>query len=131
MSDSSENYSKKFSYLSFLSLFTSAGTLLCCALPALLVTLGAGATLAGITTNFPWLVAVSKYKIWVFIIAGILIILAFIANKYSQKLPCPADKDKAKNCLKLRKYSSFTVYLALLLYIVGFFFAFIAVHIYY
>jgi len=30
----------------FLSLFTSTGTLVCCALPALLVSLGAGAVMA-------------------------------------------------------------------------------------
>ena len=38
-----------------LSLFTSVGTLLCCALPALLVTLGMGAALAGFVQRHRWL----------------------------------------------------------------------------
>jgi len=39
-----------------LTLFGSLGTLLCCALPALLVSLGAGAVMASLVTNVPQLV---------------------------------------------------------------------------
>jgi len=35
--------------LSWLALFGSSGTLICCALPIILVTLGAGATIAALT----------------------------------------------------------------------------------
>ena len=42
--------------LPLISLFSSFGTLICCALPALLVSLGAGAVLAGLITNFPQLI---------------------------------------------------------------------------
>ena len=56
-----------------LTLFTSVGTLLCCALPALLVTLGAGAALAGFISVAPWITVISKYKVVVFVIAGILL----------------------------------------------------------
>ena len=38
---------------SVLSLLTSGGTLVCCALPALLVALGAGATLASLVAAVP------------------------------------------------------------------------------
>ena len=44
-----------------LSLFSSVGTLLCCALPALLVTLGMGAALAGFVSAVPWITAISDY----------------------------------------------------------------------
>ena len=37
----------------FISLFTSFGTLLCCALPALFVTLGLGSTFAALTNSLP------------------------------------------------------------------------------
>ena len=37
----------------FLSLFTSTGTLICCALPALLVSIGAGAVMAGLIEAVP------------------------------------------------------------------------------
>src|SRR3954453_24019029 len=59
--------------LSYLSLFTSFGTLLCCALPSLLVLLGLGATVASFLSAVPWLVALSHHKNWVFLVSGILI----------------------------------------------------------
>lgn len=59
--------------LSFLSLFTSMGTLLCCALPSLFVLFGLGATVASVLSAAPWLVAMSHHKNWVFGIAGLLI----------------------------------------------------------
>src|SRR5947209_9385039 len=59
--------------LSYLSLFTSLGTLLCCALPSLLVLLGLGATVASVLSEAPWLVAMSHHKDWVFFVAGALI----------------------------------------------------------
>ena len=59
--------------LDYLSLFTSMGTLLCCALPSLLVLLGMGATVASFLSAIPWLVTLSHNKTWVFLIAGILI----------------------------------------------------------
>ena len=52
-----------------LSLFTSLGTLLCCALPSLFVAIGAGAVLAGLISNMPFLIVLSKYKIILFIIS--------------------------------------------------------------
>ena len=67
-----------------LSLFTSLGTLICCALPALMVTLGMGATLAGIITTIPSITLISNYKEYVFIVSGILIFFWFfysITNK--------------------------------------------------
>ena len=42
---------------SYLSLFTSVGTLLCCALPSLLVLFGLGATVAFVLSEAPWLVS--------------------------------------------------------------------------
>src|SRR3954468_18334067 len=64
--------------LSYLSLFTSLGTLLCCALPSLLVLFGLGATVASVLSEAPWLVAMSHHKHWVFIVAGALISCNFV-----------------------------------------------------
>ena len=63
---------------SYLSLFTSLGTLLCCALPSLLVLVGLGATVASVLSAAPWLVALSHHKNWVFIVAGVLIASNFV-----------------------------------------------------
>ena len=59
--------------LSYFSLFTSIGTLLCCALPSLFVLFGLGATVASVLSEAPWLVALSHHKDWVFLVAGVLI----------------------------------------------------------
>jgi len=64
--------------LSYLSLFTSLGTLLCCALPSLLVLLGLGATLASFLSVAPWLVTLARHKVWVFALSGSLIASDFL-----------------------------------------------------
>src|SRR3979409_1496818 len=62
----------------YFSLFTSLGTLLCCALPSLLVLFGLGATVASVLSEAPWLVTMSHHKHWVFIVAGLLIAGNFV-----------------------------------------------------
>ena len=49
------------------------GTLICCALPSLLVLLGFGSTVAAIVSAVPGLVVLSRNKEWVFLVAGLLI----------------------------------------------------------
>lgn len=61
----------------FLSLFTSAGTLICCALPSLLVLIGLGATVASVLSVAPWLVTLSQHKGWMFAGSGLLIAFNF------------------------------------------------------
>src|ERR1044071_9857860 len=58
--------------IGYLSLFTSFGTLLCCALPSLLVLLGLGATVASFLSAVPWLVTLSRHKVVVFSVSGCL-----------------------------------------------------------
>src|SRR5205085_8201184 len=70
-------YRRQSSFVSYLSLFTSFGTLLCCALPSLLVLLGLAATVASFLSAVPWLVTLSHHKNWVFAVSGILIALSF------------------------------------------------------
>lgn len=55
------------------ALVASLGTLVCCALPSLLVFLGLGTTVAAAVSAAPWLVALSRHKEWVFLAAGLLI----------------------------------------------------------
>ncbi len=46
------------------------GTLICCALPIVLVALGAGSVVASLVSTAPWLVVLSRNKEWVFLVAG-------------------------------------------------------------
>ena len=52
--------------LGWLTLFVASGTLICCALPIILVTLGLGATVAALSSNAPFLVILTLHKVWVF-----------------------------------------------------------------
>lgn len=113
------------------SLFTSLGTLICCALPALFVTLGAGATLASLVSTAPWLATFSTYKVWTFSISGILIIIAGLTHWQSRNKPCPLDPKQAKACTQLRKLNFWVYTASLTIWIIGFFFAFVAVEIFY
>ena len=108
-----------------LSLFTSFGTLICCALPSLFVAIGAGAVLAGLISNFPLLIVLSKYKTILFTISGILIVFSGGLLWFNRNAPCPADPIKAKTCNRLRKGSLFIYFSSMLIYSIGFFFAFI------
>ena len=114
-----------------LSLFTSMGTLICCALPALLVTLGMGATLAGFVGAAPWITALSEYKEWVFAGAGMMLSLSAYLQWRGRYAPCPADPAKAKACTRLRKVSWAILMFSIIVYLIGFFFAFLAADIFY
>jgi mercuric ion transport protein len=70
------------SVLSYFSLFTSVGTLLCCALPSLLVLAGSGASVASTLSALPRLVTLSRHKQWTFALSGILIALSFVNMYY-------------------------------------------------
>ena len=68
--------------VNYLSLFTSSGTIICCALPALLVSMGAGAALSSSIAVFPQLVILSIYKIPIFTGAFIMLIIAGILQYF-------------------------------------------------
>lgn len=114
-----------------LSLFTSLGTLVCCALPALLVTLGLGATLAGLVSSAPWLVVLSDHKKAVFSIAGTLLAVSTYMQWRFRDAPCPAEPSLARACMRLRITSRIILGASIMVYATGFFFAFLAADIFY
>jgi mercuric ion transport protein len=115
--------------LSFLSLLTSFGTLLCCALPSLFVLFGLGATVATILSDVPWLVALSHHKHWVFIAAGLLITGNFvyvyaIAPKLQMKRGA-CDPNDPSACQMASRFSRVVLWCSAGLYLVGFFTAYL------
>lgn len=111
--------------LGFIGLFTSFGTLVCCALPALFVTLGAGAALAGLVSVFPQLIWLSEHKALVFGFAGAAILLSGFLQWKNRHASCPIDPVAAKACMRGRKLSAVIFWLSAAIYLTGFFFAFI------
>lgn len=109
-----------------LTLFGSFGTLLCCVLPALLVSLGAGAVVIGLVSTFPQLIWLSEHKVGLFIFAGVMLTISGVSRYLTRNAPCPADPAKAKACARMRRISFWVFLLSLAMYATGFFFAFIA-----
>jgi hypothetical protein len=107
-----------------LALFTSLGTLICCALPAALVAVGAGAVMAGLVTALPGLVVLSEHKGVIFIVAGVLLALAAVARHAGRDAPCPADPAQALACGRLRHWGGIMLAVSAAIYAVGFFFAY-------
>jgi hypothetical protein len=124
-----QNTERPTSALVWLALFTSFGTLICCALPAMLVALGAGAVVAGLVTAVPQIVAVSIYKDYVFAAAGVLLLAAAVMRYATRNAPCPADPREADACRRLRRLTGWILGTAGLVYAVGFFFAYIAIYV--
>ncbi len=111
-------------FLPFFTLFSSFSTLLCCALPALLISLGMGAAMISLTSNFPALIWLSKHKLELFIFAGILLAISgYFTFKKGQS--CPADPKLAKACTKLKRINKIIFLVSVILYLIGFFFAYI------
>ena len=110
--------------LPYLTLFSSLSTLICCALPALLVTLGLGASLASFLGNYPQLIWLSEHKIFVFSFAGGMLLLTGFIRWRWRDLSCPTDSQLAKACRRTKRLSSVLYYGSLVIYSLGAFFAF-------
>ena len=105
-------------------LFTTSATLVCCALPILLVSLGLGAAVASIASAAPWLIQLSLYKAWVFAVSGGLVLLAAWSVMRSGR-SCPVDPELAKACEAADKWNKRFVLLSAVLWCIGFIAAYI------
>ena len=108
-----------------LSLFASTSTLLCCALPALLITLGAGAVMAGLTATFPGIMWLSANKGPLFIASGLLLALSAFMQWQARNAPCPVDPEQAAACMQLRALSRRLLGVSVAVYATGVFFAYL------
>lgn len=112
----------------YFSLFASLGTLLCCALPSLLVLLGLGATVASALSALPWLVALSRHKVWVFGFSGVLLTanayyLYRLAPALASRRPACAPGEEAK-CAAARRVSRSLLLVSAGIYLAGLFTAY-------
>ena len=109
-----------------LALFASASTLICCALPALLITIGAGAVMAGLAANVPGLIWLTAHKAWLFAGAGIMLAIAAYVKWRTRNAPCPVDPEQARACMAMRRWGTVLLTAAVIAYVIGGFFAFFA-----
>ena len=113
--------------LNYVSLFSSVGTLLCCALPSLFVLAGLGATVASTLGALPWLVTLSIHKSVTFAVSGALIAGGFVNIYYiAPRLRLQAcTPDAPDACAAASRFSRIALWASAVLYSAGFFVAFL------
>lgn len=107
------------------ALLTSTSTLVCCALPALFVSIGAGAALAGLVATVPSLVLLSEYKGLVFGFCACMLIISGYMQWRNRYAPCPIDPELAAACAKTRRLSIWIYGASVAIFATGAFFAFV------
>ncbi len=112
--------------IDFFLLFSSTSTLICCALPALLVSLGAGSTMAFISGHVPGFIWLSQNKVYLFIFAGIMLAAGGVLQVRTRNHGCPLDGSQAVSCQASKSWSKYIYFISLMIYSIGGFFAFIA-----
>jgi hypothetical protein len=110
---------------SWLALFAGTSTLVCCAIPALLVTLGAGAALASLVSVFPQIVWLSENSGWVFGGGALMLALGGAAQWQQRHAPCPLDPALRQACMAQRRRSARVYGISVLLFGLGAWFAFV------
>ena len=109
----------KHKSVTFFTLFSTTGTLICCALPIIFVTLGMGATVVAMTSTFPFLVTLTHYKIWVFAFSGLMLLTSgWLMFRSSRS--CPADRVLAEACNTAHKWNKRIYWSSLVIWGVGF-----------
>ncbi len=111
--------------VTWLTLFASTGTLICCALPITLVTLGLGATVVALTGSFPFLITLSQYKIWIFAFSGIMLgVSGWLL--YRPGRSCPTDPELARVCNRMQVWNRRVYITSVVIWGIGFFAAYVA-----
>lgn len=112
--------------ISFLSLFGSSTTLLCCALPATLSVIAGGAAVGSLISVFPWLITLSRYHNWIFFVAGILLLInGVFVFRPKGKAACAVTG--GKGCQVAGGFSKEMFWISIVLYGIGLFFAYLYV----
>ena len=114
---------------SWLVLFASSTTLVCCALPILLVSLGFGAVSASLFANLPFLVTLAQYKAWMFAgSGGVLVLAAWLLFRSGRA--CPVDPGLAEQCEKAHRWNTRFFWISVGVWVIGLGTAYLALPIY-
>lgn len=106
-------------------LFASSATLLCCALPILLVSLGMGAVVASLYGEyFPWLRWFGLHENITFGTTALILIVAGWAL-YRPGRACPADPELGALCAKAHKWNIRFFWGSVVIWCIGFTAAFL------
>lgn len=112
------------SWMRWLTLFVTSSTLLCCALPVLMVSLGFGAAVASLNYNVPGLLFLAEHKLWTLSLSALLLLLlAWMIWRPNQT--CPADPALAALCQKTKRWNKWIFWISVSIWCIGFFFSYL------
>jgi hypothetical protein len=108
---------------SFFALFTSTGTLICCALPAAVAAFAGGAAVTSMISTFPWMVTLSGYKEWIFLGSGIMLLISgILVYRPKGKMACSITG--GEGCEVAGRFTKVMLWSSIIIYITGAFFAY-------
>ncbi|EGR2554276.1 hypothetical protein DX887_00645 [Vibrio alginolyticus] len=112
------------SWIRWLTLFVTSSTLLCCALPVLMVSLGFGAAMASLNYNVPGLLFLAEHKLWTLSLSALLLLfLAWMIWRPNQR--CPTDPTLAALCQKTKHWNGWIFWISVSIWSIGFFFSYL------
>jgi len=118
-----KNQSWKQKASSFFALFTSTGTLICCALPAAVAAFAGGAAVTSMISTFPWMVTLSTYKGWIFLGSGMMLLISGILVYRPQgKVACSITG--GEGCDVAGRFTKVMFWSSVIIYSTGAFFAY-------
>ena len=111
--------------LMFSGLIASMSTLLCCALPIILVSLGLGSVMAGLLSHLPWLIWISEHAIYFFILTFILLSISGYMIFYQ---PDSCTLDNHQTCQSKQTYAKVIWFITLTTLVIGFIFKYLLIY---
>ena len=121
MESNPQNWKQKTS--SFFALFTSTGTLICCALPAAVAAFAGGAAVTSMISTFPWMVTLSAHKEWIFLGSGLMLILSgILVYRPKGKMVCSITG--GEGCDIAGRFTKIMFWTSVIIYSTGTFFAY-------
>jgi len=106
------------------TLFTTSGTLICCALPILLVTFGLGSAVVAMTSAAPFLITLTQYKVWVFLFSGLMLLISGWVI-YRPGRQCPTDAELGAACSRADRWNRGIFVVSVVIWAIGFFAAYL------
>jgi hypothetical protein len=96
-----------------------------CALPIILITPGLGATVAALTSSFPFLITLSEHKAWVFAFSAAMPGLSgWLLCRPGRS--CPSDHEAAALCETIYLWDRRIYWTSIIIWCIGAFAAYLA-----
>ncbi len=87
--------------------------------------------MAGLTSAIPGIMWLSAHKDVLFVLSGLLMTVSSLLWWQQRSAPCPIEPVKAQACMRLRRINAWLLSLAWTAYLLGLFFAYLWVLLFY